>query len=193
MDDAEILGQMPRVWTIAWNMKAKLPPEIELDDLIGVGTLGLVDAAAKYNPALGTPFGLYAAHRITGAIVDSLRELDWGSRAIRRKAREVAEATSSLARRLDHEPDKAEIAQALSMPLAHYQALRARLDALVTKVLDARWEDGSETIGWVVDPRPGPLDCAIIAETAAWFSRLLSRLTPWQREVLIGIYWLGMR
>src|ERR1043166_5688092 len=77
---------------IATRLSAKLPPSIEVDDLVGAGVLGLIDAAEKFDVSRGIRFRTYAERRIRGAILDHLRSLDWAPRSLRRKAREIEAA-----------------------------------------------------------------------------------------------------
>ena len=87
--DALIEAHLPQVKFIAERLAAKLPAWVDLNDLIGAGMLGLLDAVDKFDPAKGVMFKTYAEMRVRGAILDSLRDLDWAPRSMRRRAREV--------------------------------------------------------------------------------------------------------
>jgi len=94
VEDAAVTGNLALVRFIAARMASSLPVQVELEDLIQTGTLGLIDAVRRYDPAKGIPFPAYARYRIRGAILDALRALDWATRSQRRqrKAMALAEA-----------------------------------------------------------------------------------------------------
>ena len=83
--DDLIVKHLPLVKAIASRIRDNLPVQVEVDDLIHAGILGLFDAVEKYNPGKNVAFHLYAKHRIRGAILDSLRQLDWASRDLRKR------------------------------------------------------------------------------------------------------------
>src|SRR5688572_17529754 len=83
---------------LAARVSAKLPPGIEVDDLVGAGMIGLIDAADKFDPSRGARFRTYAERRIRGSILDHLRSLDWAPRSLRRRARELDAAHDQLER-----------------------------------------------------------------------------------------------
>ena len=85
--ETRLTEALPLVRFVARGIHDRLPAHIELDELISAGTLGLVDAARKYNPSKNVQFRSYAQFRIRGAILDSLRTLDWSPRELRRKGR----------------------------------------------------------------------------------------------------------
>ena len=84
------------VRAVARRLHRTLPRHIDLDDLISAGYLGLVDAAQKFEQSRQTQFRSYAEFRVRGAILDSLRDLDWGTRSLRRKVRDIEQARQSL-------------------------------------------------------------------------------------------------
>ena len=83
--DRIVLEHLPLVKAIAVRVHENLPVHVDLDDLVHAGVLGLFDAASKFNPEKQVAFSSYAKHRIKGAILDSLRQLDWASRDLRRR------------------------------------------------------------------------------------------------------------
>src|SRR5258708_35902954 len=98
-------GPLPQFKVIAERLGAKLPPAVDVDDLMGAGMLGLLDAGAKFAPAKGVMFKSYAEMRVRGAMLDSLRDLDWAPRSMRRRAREVEAAYQAAARTLGRATD----------------------------------------------------------------------------------------
>src|SRR5260221_471689 len=109
--DQIVLDHLPLVKAIAVRVHENLPVHVDLDDLIHAGILGLFDAASKYNPDKKVIFHSYAKHRIKGAILDSLRQLDWASRDLRRRHKQVEAATRDLAAKFERTPTEAEIAE----------------------------------------------------------------------------------
>lgn len=121
---------LPLVQSLARRMHRRLPQNVELDDLVSAGMLGLLEASAKFDPAKNVDFSSYAYRRIHGAIVDSLRDLDWAPRGLRRRAREIQEAVRILSARLRRNPSEEEVAAELQIPLSEYQYLIGELASL---------------------------------------------------------------
>ena len=94
---------------------SRLPGHVHRDDLTSAGMTALVQAARSYDPARGVPFVRYASTRIRGAIVDELRGIDWASRSVRRRARDLDNVRSGLATQLGRIPTDAEVAQAAGL------------------------------------------------------------------------------
>lgn len=113
----------PLVKKLAHQLKAKLPPSVEVDDLIQAGMMGLLDAVNRYEETHGAQFETYAVQRIRGAMLDELRSSDWLPRSIRQNARKVEEAMQTLLQQLGRQPQEAEVAQHMKISLADYQAL----------------------------------------------------------------------
>ena len=120
--DRIVLEHLPLVKAIAIRHQQNLPVHVDLDDLVHAGVLGLFDAAAKYSPEKNVVFSSYAQHRIKGAILDSLRQLDWASRNMRRRQREVEVATNDLTTELKRPPTDAEVAEKLGLDAAQWRA-----------------------------------------------------------------------
>src|SRR5204863_7234484 len=106
--DRVVLEHVPLVKAIAVRVHENLPVHVDLDDLVHAGILGLFDAASKFNPDKQVVFSSYAKHRIKGAILDSLRQLDWASRDMRRRHKQVDAATRDLDAELKRKPYEAE-------------------------------------------------------------------------------------
>jgi RNA polymerase sigma factor for flagellar operon FliA len=113
----------PLVRRIAHQMVAKLPANVELDDMIQAGMMGLMDAVGRFEEAQGTQFEVYAASRIRGAMLDELRAGDWLPRSARKSQREIENAIHRVEQRLKRPPTEAEIAHELEMPIADYQEM----------------------------------------------------------------------
>lgn len=113
----------PLVKKLAHQMKAKLPPSVEVDDLIQAGMIGLLDAVNRYEETHGAQFETYAVQRIRGAMLDELRSSDWMPRSMRQNMRKIEVAMTTLQQRLGRSPNESEVAQQLSLSLADYQDL----------------------------------------------------------------------
>ncbi|MGA3127037.1 MAG: FliA/WhiG family RNA polymerase sigma factor [Candidatus Korobacteraceae bacterium] len=112
-----VLCHMDDVRQVARSIVRRLPASVQLDDLIQAGCIGLIDAAKRYGTSRNLPFRQYARIRITGAIFDSLRELDWASRYFRTRQQKLDNATRSLESKLGRKPESIEIADSLGMDL----------------------------------------------------------------------------
>jgi RNA polymerase sigma factor FliA len=112
-----VLKHLPLVKLVAVRMRAALPVHIELNDLTQAGTLGLIDAANKYDPARGILFETYAKYRIRGAILDGLRQFDWASRGLRQLQNHVETITRELTAELLRTPTDTELAEKAGMDL----------------------------------------------------------------------------
>jgi RNA polymerase sigma factor for flagellar operon FliA len=125
--DDQLRKYSPLVRRLAHHMIAKLPPSVELDDLIQVGMIGLTEAIARFEPTQGVQFETFASQRIRGAMIDELREGDWMSRGSRKSQKDIEQAVSRLQQKLQRVPKESEIAAELGMPLADYQHLLAKV------------------------------------------------------------------
>ncbi len=113
----------PLVRRIAHQMIAKLPANVELDDMIQAGMIGLMDAVNRFEESQGTQFEVYAASRIRGAMLDELRAGDWLPRSARKSQRDIENAIHRLEQRLQRAPQEGEIAQELHLSVPDYQEL----------------------------------------------------------------------
>lgn len=113
----------PLVRRLALQLAARLPPSVELDDLMQAGMMGLLDAVRRYQETPGAQFETYAVTRIRGAMLDELRSQDWLPRSVRSKAKTIEVAIQRLNHKLLRPATEVEISQELDMPLGDYQAL----------------------------------------------------------------------
>jgi RNA polymerase sigma factor for flagellar operon FliA len=114
---------VPLVKKLAHQLKAKLPPSVEVDDLVQAGMMGLLDAINRYEETHGAQFETYAVQRIRGAMIDELRGSDWLPRSVRQNSRKIEEAIQTLMHMLKRQPQEAEVAEYMQLSLADYQAL----------------------------------------------------------------------
>ena len=159
MDREHMLRQyVPLVRRLAHHMIAKLPPNIELDDLIQVGMIGLSEALTRYEVAQGVQFETFATQRIRGAMIDELREGDWMSRGSRKSQKEIERAVQRLEQKLGRSPLESEIAIELDMTLPDYQELLGKVRG--TQLVYLEDMNGGE------DDGAGFLDRHVADETA---------------------------
>ncbi|MEY4882625.1 MAG: hypothetical protein RIS34_479 [Pseudomonadota bacterium] len=125
--NAMIKQYQPLVRRLAHHMMAKLPPSVQVDDLIQVGLIGLSEALTRYEAAQGVQFETFATQRIRGAMLDELRENDWMSRGSRKSQKTIEQALRRLEHQLGRSPYESEIAAELGMPLAEYQSLLGKV------------------------------------------------------------------
>ena len=121
--DDLLMEHMPLVKRLAHHMKAKLPPSVEVDDLVQAGMIGLLDAISRYEETHGAQFETYAVLRIRGAMLDELRNSDWLPRSMRQNMRKIETAMTALQQKLGHPPTESEVAKSLKMSLADYQEM----------------------------------------------------------------------
>ena len=115
-----IIKYSPMIKYVANRIAMRLPPHIEVDDLISVGVLGLMDAITKYDSSRGAKFKTYAEFRVRGAILDELRSMDWVPRSIRQKASNVDKVVQTLQAKLSRSPEDEEVAKEMGLTLDQF-------------------------------------------------------------------------
>ncbi|MBC7786276.1 MAG: RNA polymerase sigma factor FliA [Methylophilaceae bacterium] len=124
LDETKMLQQHGMlVKKIAYQMKAKLPASVEVDDLIQAGMMGLLDAVKKFQDNLGAQFETYAVQRIRGSIIDELRSADWLPRSVRKDMRTVESAVTQLEQKLQRPPTEGEVAKHMELSIDDYREL----------------------------------------------------------------------
>jgi RNA polymerase sigma factor for flagellar operon FliA len=125
--DRIVLQHLPLVRAIAIRVFENLPVHVELDDLVHAGILGLFDAAMKYDDTKQVTFQGYAKHRIKGAILDSLRDMDWASRDLRKRHKRLEEVTRELLSSTDGVPTEQKIAEKMGMGVDRWRQVSVEL------------------------------------------------------------------
>jgi RNA polymerase sigma factor FliA len=136
MRERLLLQYIPLVRRVASRMLGSLPRCVRLDDLISAGVVGLLSSLDNFDPTLGIKFETFAMNRIRGAMVDSLRELDWVPRSVRQKARQLERSIEELTQRLGRAPDDYEIADQLQVSLEDYHQMLDEVNVTVLLSLD---------------------------------------------------------
>lgn len=125
-----VLQELPQVNFIAKRIHERLPQHVPLEDMVQAGVIGLMDAMRNYNPAKGVQLRAFAQFRIRGAILDSLRDLDWGSRRLRHKGRMIEETLALLRAKLGRQPSDEELAAENGMSLDQLHEVMTKLDGM---------------------------------------------------------------
>jgi len=125
--EALVREHLPLVKKIGMHLVGRLPPSIELDDLLQVGVIGLIQAGATYDHTRGASFATYAGIRIKGAMLDEVRRNDWVPRTVQQNMRRVADAVSQVEARLGRTATDSEIAAELGVSLEDYHAMASEL------------------------------------------------------------------
>lgn len=150
----------PLVRRLAHQMIAKLPANVEIDDLIQVGMIGLSDALTRFDTAQGVQFETFATQRIRGAMLDELRGSDWMSRGDRRHQRSIEAAVHKLEQRLGRAPSEGEIAKEMGLSLTDYQELLGKVRGTqLVHLEDMSGDDGDDDYldRHVIDESANPL------------------------------------
>lgn len=134
-----IIKYAPLVKYIAGRIAINTPPQVEFDDLVSFGILGLIDAIEKYDPKTGANFKTYATVRIKGAIIDEIRLLDWIPRSLRHKAKQLEEAYAALENRYNRPATDEEIANYLNLNQEELSKLISDVSGLSLISLDDIW------------------------------------------------------
>jgi RNA polymerase sigma factor for flagellar operon FliA len=190
--DRLLLEHLPTVRYLARRIHERLPQHVELDDLISAGVVGLIDAFSKFDHGKKVQFKSYAQFRIRGAILDSLRTLDWSPRELRRKGRAVEEAIRTTTQRLGRAPAEHEIAHEMGLELTEYQTLLGELKGLEIGSLHMeRSEDsGDEELSYVPGPaEEDPLFRCLKGEMKQRLTDAIEELPEKERMVLTLYYY----
>jgi RNA polymerase sigma factor for flagellar operon FliA len=145
---------------IAYHLVSRMPPNVEVDDLIQAGMIGLLDAAKHYSPSKGANFETYAGIRVRGAMLDEVRKSDWTPRSVHRNMREVADVIRKLENEQGHDAKPADVAAKLGVSIEEYHKFIQ--DAASCRLFSfdqmGSSDDDSSPADHARDERPGPFD-----------------------------------
>ena len=178
------------VKALASRLAQRVPAQVEVNELVGAGMIGLIDAAGRYRPALGVPFDAFARRRVHGAMLDSLRGLDWAPRSVRRMRRDVDATINRLRHELAREPEAAEIAAALNVTEAAYDRMLDQIRAVDIGTLRQLNAGTSESpmLEVAIDPGEGQEVLLERAELKAHLARAILELPERERQILALYY-----
>jgi len=190
-----LLEHLPIVRFLARRIHERLPQHVDIEDLVSAGVVGLMDAFSKFDPAKKVQFRSYAQFRIRGAILDSLRTLDWSPRELRRKGRAVEEAIRVLTARLGHAPNEAEVALEMAIELEEYQLLLGDLKGLEigTLHMERNEDSGEEELAYIPGrPDDDPLFRCLRGELEERLAEAIQNLPDRERLVMSLYYYEEM-
>ncbi len=190
-----LLEHLPIVRFLARRIHERLPQHVDIEDLVSAGVVGLMDAFAKFDPAKKVQFRSYAQFRIRGAILDSLRTLDWSPRELRRKGRAVEEAIRVLTARMGRPPGEADVAAEMSVTLEDYQQLLGDLKGLEigTLHMERNEDSGEEELAYVPGrPEEDPLFRCLKGELEDRLAEAIAKLPDRERLVMTLYYYEEM-
>jgi RNA polymerase sigma factor for flagellar operon FliA len=197
LNDAErellILEHLMQVKVIANRISSRIPSSVELADLVSVGILGLIDAVKKFNPKHGVRFKTFAEHRIRGAILDSLRDLDWAPRGLRSESRKIQTVCGDLEQHLGRVSTEEEKCEALGISLDEYRELaekmlRMTVDSLDT-VADTNEQKHPSPSGSIPDsPNGRPHSIFEKSETRDVMAAAIDNL-PKRERLIVSLYY----
>src|SRR5438045_1109154 len=190
--DRLVLEHLPLVRAIAVRVYESLPVHVELDDLIHAGIMGLFDAALKFTEEKQVTFRGYAKHRIKGAILDSLREMDWASRDLRKRHKQLEQITRELAAVMERNPTESEIAEKMGMDVARWRqvAIELRMVGLLSASTKAPEDENQNVPEFPAGDQLNPDVLTGRNELRSVLSAAMKTL-PERYQAVIGLYYLG--
>jgi RNA polymerase sigma factor for flagellar operon FliA len=190
--DQLILRELPQVYYIARRVFERLPQHMQFEDLVHAGVIGLIESVRTYDTTKSVPFKSYAKFRIRGAIIDSLRQLDWGSRPLRRNGRRIEEAIATLSAKLGRQPEEGEIAEELGISLSKLHEIARRLDGLklVEQQVNAAYDSSEkhDLIESAPSKEKTPFEQCLRTEIKDQLAKAISTLSEKEQMVLTLYY-----
>ena len=185
-----ILEHLPQVRLIARRIKERLPENISLEDLISTGVIGLIAAIDHFDPSHNVKLKTYAEYKIRGAILDSLRGLDWAPRQKRRQAKRIEAAISAAEQRLKRSPTEDEIAEQLEIPLEEYHEWLVEIRGLNIASLEyTSGDQGKDLLHYLPDGDDNlPSTLLEKSELERLLAEGIDGIPPMERTVL-GLYY----
>ena len=185
-----ILEHLPQVRLIARRIKERLPENISLEDLISTGVIGLTAAIDHFDPSHNVKLKTYAEYKIRGAILDSLRGLDWAPRQKRRQAKRIEAAISAAEQRLKRSPTEDEIAEQLEIPLEEYHEWLVEIRGLNIASLEyTSGDQGKDLLHYLPDGDDNlPSTLLEKSELERLLAEGIDGIPPMERTVL-GLYY----
>lgn len=187
-----ILEHLPQVKLIARRIHERLPVSVSLEDLISTGVLGLIAAIDRYDPTQEVKLRTYAEYKIRGAILDSLRELDWAPRQQRKRAKSIESAIAVLEQQLQRNPTEDEIAARLGVSVQEYQEWLSDARSLTLGSLEnaGTEDDGRDLLKYVSDDDESwPSHIFERSELERFLAQAIDRMPYIERTVLSLYYY----
>jgi RNA polymerase sigma factor for flagellar operon FliA len=188
-----VMQELSQVYYIAQRIRERLPQHVELEDLVNAGVIGLLEASRTFDNSKNAQFKTFAKFRIRGAILDSLRDSDWGSRYIRRRGREIVEATTRLEGKLGRHPIESEVAEEMGLELDHLRKIKQQIDGLyISGQQIAVSNDQSESLD-VIESAPNlvdpdAFDLCLQGEMKAHLADAIAKLSE-REQLILSLYY----
>jgi RNA polymerase sigma factor for flagellar operon FliA len=188
-----VMRELPQVYYVAARIRERLPKHVEMEDLVQAGVIGLLEACRSYDCTKDAQFSTFAKFRIRGAILDSLRKLDWGSRTLRRKGREITTVVAKLESQLGRQPNEEEIATDMQMGLDELQTTMSQLDGLyLVGQRSNPSQDHAEAYDLIESaPSTGednPFDLCLEGERKALLAEAISKMSE-REQLILSLYY----
>lgn len=188
--EALITSHLPKVKYLADRMSARLPSSIEREDLYGAGVLGLLDAVERFDASRGVAFTTFAETRVRGAMLDSLRALDWASRTARRRAKELQNAFAAVEQERGRAATAEEVAAHLKISLAElHEDLNEMRGLTITEIDRLDEETGLSAMDTLFDDTSSPLEQYEEQDRRARLAKAVDKLSLRERQV-VALYYL---
>ena len=185
-DDDLVRQHLPLVGHLVRETMSRVPAHVNRDDLTSAGLAALVQAARSYDADRGVSFSRYASTRVRGAILDELRSIDWASRSVRRRARQVDEVRNSLAAQLGRLPSDVEIAAVLGVGVDEIAANEEDVSRAVVMSLQGFGEAPIDDM--LASHIPGPEELVEHREKVAYLQDAVAELPERLRTVVEGYF-----
>jgi RNA polymerase sigma factor for flagellar operon FliA len=188
-----VVRELPQVYYVASRIRERLPKNVELEDLVQAGVIGLLEACRSYDGSKDAQFSTFAKFRIRGAILDSLRKLDWGSRTLRRRGREISSTIVKLESQLGRKPDEEEIAVDMQMGLDELHETQTQLDGLhLVGQLTNSTNDHAESYDLIESaPSTGednPFELCLKGERKEQLAEAISQMSE-REQLILSLYY----
>jgi len=185
-----IMAYAPLVKLVAGRLLIHVGQYVDFEDLTSYGIFGLIDSIDKYNPDKGIKFETYASIRIRGAIIDSIRKLDWVPRSLRAKNKQLEQVYADLTAELGRDPTEDEIADKLSMPLEVVRELIQKSNVVSLVSLDDYLEQNHDVglFGLPVNHADNPESSIEMMETKQALADAINQLSEKEKQV-ISLYY----
>jgi len=189
--DEIVLEHLPLVKAIAMRVHENLPVHVDLDDLVHAGVMGLFDAVTKYDSEKNVAFQAYAKHRIKGAILDSLRQLDWASRDLRKRQKQVDSTTRELSAALGRNRTENEVAEKLGVSMDRLRRMQMELRTVgVVSMTPVSPDDRDRTEDFAGTPDLQPDRICERKQLQGSLARALGSL-PERYQKVVFLYYTG--
>lgn len=186
--DAVVMRHAELVKRIAYHLVGRLPPSVEVSDLIQAGMLGLLEAASHFTAERGASFETYAGIRIRGAMLDALRKLDWAPRSVHRKARAAAEAVREIEAEFGREARDAEIAEHMGISIEEYHRILKDAACCRLTSLDGATDDEDSPLNRAADHGPDPFAHIVDDGFRSALSDAIAQL-PERERLVMSLYY----